>query len=124
MDAHTKRMHYLIGYWKNEKNCEQAGFNLNFNKIKQLNEEIQDIDEQISSSGVGGGNGVGDNSNSSGRNIVSESAREIAFARRRAAQKELDEYVANGVIIDMIHIANIDVPFQTMVDEGNDEWAL
>ena len=78
----------------------------------------------VLSTGVGGGNGVGDNSNSSGRNIVSESAREIAFARRRAAQKELDEYVANGVIIDMIHIANIDVPFQTMADEGNDEWAL
>ena len=124
-DGRTYKANALLDWvLKNEKNCEQAGFNLNFNKIKQLNEEIQDIDEQISSSGIGGGNSVGGNSNASGRSIVSESAREIALARRRAAQKELDEYVANGVIIDMIHIANIDVPFQTMVDEGNDEWAL
>ena len=114
---------------KNEKNCEKAGFNLNFNKIKQLNEEIEEIDEKMNMYALGSSNGTNNNSQgrSKGGSMMNESAKEIALARRRAAQKELDEYVANGVIIDMIHIANIDVPFETIGNSdgnGDDEWSL
>ena len=114
---------------KNEKNCEKAGFNLNFNKIKQLNEEIEEIDEKMNMYALGSNNGTNNNSQgrSKGGSMMNESAKEIALARRRAAQKELDEYVANGVIIDMIHIANIDVPFETIGNNdgnGDDEWSL
>ena len=78
---------------------------------------------------LGSNNGTNNNSQgrSKGSSMMNESAKEIALARRRAAQKELDEYVANGVIIDMIHIANIDVPFETIGNSdgnGDDEWSL
>ena len=129
-DGRTYKANALLAWvLKNEKNCEKAGFNLNFNKIKQLNEEIEEIDEKMNMYALGNNNGTNNNSQgrSKGSSMMNESAKEIALARRRAAQKELDEYVANGVIIDMIHIANIDVPFETIGNNdgnGDDEWSL
>ncbi len=86
---------------------------MNFNKIKQLNEEIKEIDEKMNMYVLGGNNSINSSNNgrSTGGTIMNDSAKEIALARRRAAQKELDEYIANGVIIDMIEICLIDVPF-------------
>lgn len=125
-DGRTYKASALLSWvLKNEKNCEKAGFNLNFNKIKQLNEEIQEIDEKMDIYVLGGNNT--NNGRSTGGSIMNDSAKEIALARRRAAQKELDEYIANGVIIDMIEICLIDVPFASTKEEdgkADDEWSL
>ena len=43
----------MLAWFENEKNCEKAGFNLNFNKIKQLNEEIEEIDEKMNMYALG-----------------------------------------------------------------------
>ena len=86
----------------NEQNCINAGFdNLDFKTIRELKNEIEEIDAGYDET-------------------QGEAYKQVTLARRRSAQKELDENLANGVIIDMIHIANINVPF----DVDGDDWDL
>jgi vacuolar protein sorting-associated protein 18 len=91
---------------ENEKNCVRAGFEIDFKSIRALKEEIRLIDENFEETAARG-----------------ESYKQVALANRRSAQKQLDENIANGVIIDMIHIANIDVPF-TADGEDPSSWDL
>ena len=79
---------------------------IDFKSIRALKEEIRLIDENFEETAARG-----------------ESYKQVALANRRSAQKQLDENIANGVIIDMIHIANIDVPF-TADGEDPSSWDL